>query len=367
MGRLQVGRLQVAVAAPADVAPAGVRLSVFRCGSHEPIAARSLGFETASLAALGPFAAKPIHLAKRHYFARETLFLRRGCYVASARPLGLDRRQIAGCDEARTPPLPLEADTDRYLLMVSRCGRDPFGVPLVDDALDFPPVVSELGVDQAIRRVCATARDPEGEAVDIRWEAHAGDGRAVELTPSVEAQHAAEDTIPGTRRACVDVPASADPVDVTATAVDGVREDERGFISREDRRAYRFGVATPSRAHRTVRVAPSTHACADSPSGGVSGFTYWIRRNDKLLPAAGHLRDVRPGDRVEVEFRVQPGCAERRVTLAASGADGAARADAGSFGPGTHVLGVDVPEHASGVAVSVGRGGVVDVVEVVGF
>ncbi len=337
------GRLHVAVAVPAAADADAVHLSITRCGTSRPLLERNLTFTATSMADLGAFAHKPLRLAAPHVFARGSWGLRAGCYTIAARVLDRQHRPLARCGRLQTARLPLGPGAQRYQMLVARCGDQPDSVPLIDQRLNFPPVITALRAQPVAgrrhtRRVCVSARDAERDAMQVRWSAHTFDGRVLAL-PAARTYRRQ----PGTRVDCVDVVRRAHSITVTAIVVDGVRQPGRGFVSREELRTRRYGITTPSRATRSVRIAPRGVGCHGGRARVASRLTYWIRRHGRLLAPTHTLAGVRPGDEVQVEFDVRGRCGRRRVTLATRAHGAWQTRDTGRFAAGTHVLGVAVP------------------------
>ncbi|QDG50946.1 hypothetical protein FIV42_09430 [Persicimonas caeni] len=331
-------RLHLAAAVPVDRDVARVRIDVYRCDSPEPVSSRRVGFTSASLDKLSGFEHKPVEFVRGHFFGRERWDLDAGCYYATAQPLGGNGEPLDGCAATQTTRVPLGPNTDHHFLLVARCGQMPSDVPMVDGALNFAPTVAELTTHRRTDRVevCATARDPEGDHLRIRWSARTELGRATTAKPTSVQQ------IGKTLTECIALPRSILPVDVRATAVDGVEYASGAFASFEERRLRRFGIAAASRGQRTVRLEPASGRGCESP---VEARTYWIRRDGRTLAPTDDLSMVRPGDVVEAEISVHGGCRDVHVELASfDGAERLFERDGGRRGPGTHILWVDVPE-----------------------
>lgn len=344
---LKPAELNLAAAAPVDSEATAVRVDLFRCGSTKPIATERVGFTAATLADLAGFEHKPVRLARAHLFGRDRWSLTPGCYLAKVHPLDIDGEPLGGCRPTETSHMPLGPDTDHHFLMIARCGEMPSDVASVDGQLNFAPALAPLQVRRQANRVeiCATARDPEADHLQIRWRARTDSGRSVDLASTASEQAGS------TLTACATLQRTSEPVEVTATAYDGVAYVSGAFASFEELRLHKFGVATPSRARSSVRVESVVEPACESP---VESWTYWIRRDGRSLPPTDELSKVRPGDTVEAEVEVREGCQDTKIELASFDDTGElAERDGGTYGPGTHILWVDMPRSSFEVALGI--------------
>jgi hypothetical protein len=256
--------LDIAAAVPIDSESAGVRVEIYRCGDVRPAMVGQLGFSAGSLDEFGAFEDTPVRLAKGHLFARSGFSLEHGCYHATARPLDIDNQLLDNCATSRTPEAPLGPGVERALLLVVRCGDKPFDTPTVGGRLNFAPILSDLSsrfdYAEGAFEVCAPTFDAEADQVRVEWSARTDSGRSVEPTGTWRGAQTGRRGI-----SCVQIPASDEPLEVSAVVRDGAMHAARGFLSHEAYRLYRHGVAAPSYDRRNTRLpAVSSLACAES-------------------------------------------------------------------------------------------------------
>ncbi len=350
----ELARLDIVAAVPTGADAAGVRVEIVGCEDTRPLVSRMLSFEAGVDRRI---ADRPIRLAKAHFMAREPWSVPPGCYRIRAVPVDLNAAPLDDCTAAQTPPVPLGPDSGRHLLMVPRCGDAPFDTASIDDRLNFAPHIVELsqrrlrGLQAGDVEICARVRDPEADALAIEWAALDHDGRPIR--PS--APHRSEQ-VGDTLDECIRLTKTS--LEVSATAFDGQRSASRGFVSHESLRLHRHGIATPSRTTKTLRLKRDlSETCPPQERARVVGWTYWIRRDGRLLAPTDDLDALEAGDDLEVELKID-GCGQIPVELISSerGAHPALSHDrsGGTLERGAHILAVEIPDTAFDIRLQAG-------------
>lgn len=358
----------ITVAAGADATgPArAVEFRLVACGAEHPEKVVEVPFQATALGELPAFYDASLRVDPGYAFSERSFSVDNGCYRVEARAVDGAGEPVETCDAVRTPDLFLEGAHDEQYALVAGCDDAITEAVEVDGERNHPPNLTDLSVERRdtggqceAARVCAKARDRDGDALQMLWKATTPSGARLDL-PRPEASGAN-----GRRTECVDLGGRAETIDVQVTVLDRTEALGARPMTREDAFLSERRLVVRSRDAGAVRVDSkcSSASCPDEPAERIDDVTYWITREGTLLAPTDDLSEVRPGDMVDVEFDVAPGCDDTEVTFASyttSGGEKPRREEAASvfrrtYKPGHHLLWNVVPDCAFAADLHVGE------------
>lgn len=391
--------LRVTAALPKEVAQANlgarVEFELLSCVNKETLRAEFLPLKREGRAVFRPGESQPISFEATQRFSDTRWRVAAGCYQVQAQLVDAARRPLKRCAPTRGPATFLERNQSQDFTLAIDCAeaapaRSPSGAERASGIragaeLNRPPKLRPLQLTKEPRRgkcevtkICATADDPDAQAMRMDWRAVDLAGRQIQLNPAgswVEksAQRA-------THRECVVVPDTAQTAQIEVQVRDLIFEGRRApgaskLTSVEDARLADFGLIARSSDSAEVEVNQRCDQaiCPREPSKRVQNIRYWITREGRLLAPTSEIAQIRAGDLVDVQFDVAPGCDDTLVSFAAydlsahadqlapqrraRGEENPASLLARRLGPGTHLLWNIVPDTDFELELTLGRQG----------
>lgn len=367
----------VATAYPA----AALQFELRACGAQAPLRRLTLRFGARSLAEFPTFAQTQVRPGSAHHFADAGWRLNPGCWQVRAQLVGPERQPIADCQPAHTPNTFLEFNQSQDYALLLDCrasararapGAGGRADIWVNGRLNHPPQLAPLQVErwtqgEAIctpQKICATAHDPDAQPLAMRWVVRDANGRTLPAPPpSAHLQKSAQQS---TLTECIILSGAhaARQVEVSVRDLEQATPgQQRSFdLSVEDNLLANYRVIAASSDQQSVELRPACAptSCSQNPAERIRNVEYWISRGDTLLAPTPDLSQARPGDTVDVQFDVAPGCTHTSLTFASyphapatPDVDATLAEPASSFtrqyDPGTHLLWSMLPEGPSRV------------------
>ncbi len=328
--------IEVAAGAPAAAGAAAIEFRLFACAAQADPESATVPVQAAQLREFAGFGDLPLETRVDHTYSDHVFEVDSGCYQVLAQPVDASGRPIEGCSAAKTPDTYIDAAHSQRYAMLADCDaqngdlrqgnaqEDSTDAVTVDGRTNHSPRVAELSVERRTldRRcesveICATARDRDDDALTMHWSLSSGEAANLRLpapTRSSGAGHLTE---------CVQFePGQFEPgqsqwkLEVTAK---DLREDGDGEpVTFEDAYLGEHGLVSRSADSRSIEFETACDAdtCPQDPGERISGLTYWITRDGKLLEPTDDLGEVQPGDMVDVEFELAQGCRDTQLTFA---------------------------------------------------
>jgi|GEM_PF-3641971 len=356
---------------------AAMRFELSECAGHRPTQSATVPLWADSVQRFRAFAHLRLRPQSAHRFGDITWQVTPGCYRVRAAVVDRAGVAVGACEPADSPNSFLEVGESQNYVFLLDCrafSEQPrnAGIRLqgiLNRAPRLDPLeLTELGGGEqtcAQTRVCASAQDPDGDPLQFEWTLRSESGRALRApAPTAEStRHAGQTQL----RECLTLGADtlARSVEVTvrdlSSALPAPSAPE-ALLSFEDLYLGDFGLIAPSRDQRSAQLHRTCNpaSCPPEPADRIQSVRYWIARDGQLRPPTPDLSQVRPGDTVDVEFDVLPGCAPTRVEFATyqrgatqkmpqnhapmPQAPGAVSLAANTYAAGTHILWNMLPE-----------------------
>lgn len=342
-GEKEPARVTVAAGAATQGRAEGMRLELFACGAETPAETVHIPFQGGSLGEFSSFVDMPVDTGADHEFSAMSWQLGEGCYYVTAQPVGPSKEALSGCSTARTPHTFVDAGQSQRLALISSCDSPEAGGIEVAGDVNHAPTVADVMIDEIggghtcdTIEVCATARDPDGDPMTMHWQVNAEKGRPLHLPAPRRTERR------GRLTECVELTPGKGQWQFEVSVRDQV-EDGGRFVTFEDAYVARHGLVADSRDTVSFDVDAdcTTATCPKDPKERITDIKYWITRDGRLLSPTDNLEGAKPGDMVDVEFDVAPGCSGTQVTFASyTGKDRAEQASVFSrtYDAGTHLL-----------------------------
>lgn len=318
--------LDVAAGAAASERAEAMQLELFACGKTRPSERVQVPFEAASLREFASFGDLPVEVGAQYAFADLSWRLDEGCYYVTARPVDRFGEPIESCSMVRTPATFLDPGQRQRFALVSSCEAAGERTIAVGGQSNQPPTVADVRIERHgaanvcdTVEICATARDRDGDLMNMHWSVSAERGNALHLPAPERTQRRGQLT------ECIEITPGKGRWNFEITVQDQM-EDGRRYISYEDAYLANHGLVAHSRDTRRFPIEAncSKAECPAAPQDRIDDITYWITRNGRLLEPTDDLSKLREGDMVDVEFDVAPGCAGTKVTFASYTTDSSA-------------------------------------------
>lgn len=347
---------------------AAMRFELSECAGPRPLESATVPLWAGAVQRFRAFAHLRVRPQSAHRFGDITWQVPPGCYRVRAAVVDRAGVAVGACEPAHSPNSFLEVGESQSYVFLLECRAfsehaRSAGIRLqgvLNRAPRLAPLqLTELKADALScpqTRVCARAQDPDGDPLRFEWTLRTESGHALRA-PAPTAQHADQTQRVECLTLGADTPAHS--VEVTVRDLSGALpapSTPASLLSFEDLYLGDFGLIAPSHDRQSARLQRTCERaeCPANPADRVQRIRYWIARDGQLLPPTPDLSQVRPGDTVDVEFDLLPGCGPTRVEFAtyqlATSADaptnhpptphspGAVSLAANTFASGTHIL-----------------------------
>lgn len=326
--------IEVAAGAPAAAGAAAVEFRLSACAAEGAEESVKVPVQAADLREFAGFGDLPLETRLEHSYSDHVFEVDSGCYQIIAQPVDASGRPIEGCSAANTPDTYIDPAHNQRYAMLADCDVHPKDAQQAEGRQDsagstdavsvagrtnHAPRVAELTVErrdldrrcEAVE-ICATARDRDGDALTMDWSLSSPEQADLRLPAPTRSSG------PGHLTECVQFEPGQGQWELEVTARD-LREDGAGeSVTFEDAYLGEHGLVTRSADSRSIDFETACEAgtCPQDPGERISGLTYWITRDGKLLEPTDDLGEVQPGDMVDVEFEVSEGCRDTELTFA---------------------------------------------------
>jgi hypothetical protein len=206
----------------------------------------------------------PLARGSQHRFADHFELLPAGCYDVTATPLGVDAAASQDCAVARVNRVQVQDGLTSEVFLVSQCKGAEMGSVDAVVALNQPPQLTNLTFSPSkfIRAgetttVCATAIDPNGDAMELEWSQVGGDLGTGEVTTATNQD--------GSTTQCAPIgPADPGDYEFEVRIYDVIRDENNNPI-RVERWLSEHGY--PSDSHDSLRFPVHVGAAAPTQTG----------------------------------------------------------------------------------------------------